>query len=83
MLYRPDSFGQTPLHLAALRGNKLPLKRLITAGSDLDARDKQGKRPLELSRDKLKAAHKVPTLESKEVPMLWRERTHPSTMRAI
>lgn len=33
-LERPDSFGQTALHLAALRGNKFAVRRLLAVGSD-------------------------------------------------
>jgi hypothetical protein len=53
---RGDSFGQTPLHLAALRGNVRAAMALIDSGANVSDRDGQGKRPIDLVRGKVAVA---------------------------
>eukprot|EP01043_Picozoa_sp_COSAG02_P010986 COSAG02_NODE_398_length_23118_cov_49.968939_13_plen_403_part_00 len=53
---RTDSFGQTPLHLASLRGNVRAAMALIEGGANIGERDGQGKRPIDLVREKCTAA---------------------------
>lgn len=48
---RADSAGLTPLHWAAVKGNSGCIKRLMEAGSDISAREKQGKTAKEMAID--------------------------------
>jgi len=43
-----DGKGQTPLHIAAVNGNKNMLSRLLRNGADINARDKNGHTPADL-----------------------------------
>lgn len=53
---RADSFGQTPLHLASLRGNVRAAMALVEGGANIGERDGQGKRPIDLVKEKITAA---------------------------
>jgi ankyrin repeat protein len=44
--------GATPLHEAAFRGNASLVRLLLRHGADPDARDSEGKRPVDLARDR-------------------------------
>lgn len=47
----PDRYGQTPLHLAAMRGELSTVQYLVEElDSDLDAPDLQGRTPLDLAK---------------------------------
>jgi len=50
----PDNFGQTPLHICALRGTARVAQKLLKLGASPLSRDEKGKRPAELATDKLK-----------------------------
>ena len=59
---------QTPLHLAALRGNESVVEYLISEyGADPNLRDKNGLTPLELSikKNQLRSEWAIRTLTSK------------------
>ncbi|KAJ0393932.1 hypothetical protein P43SY_002879 [Pythium insidiosum] len=46
----PDRYGQTPLHLAAMRGELATVQYLVEElDSDLDVRDAQGRTPIQLA----------------------------------
>lgn len=50
--YKPDltlqdSAGRTPLHFAAIKGNKLIIAKLLKKGADINIKDPQGYTPIE------------------------------------
>jgi hypothetical protein len=66
LLERADSFGQTVMHLAALRGNVRAATVLMSAGAPTTVRDGQGKRPLDLVREKVATAQEKLSKGKKE-----------------
>ena len=52
----PDNFGQTPLHICALRGTTRVAQKLLKLGASPLSRDEKGKRPAELAQDKLQTS---------------------------
>jgi len=46
VVHTKNTWGQTPLHLAAQRGEYEIVTRLIHAGAEIDARDQRGRTPL-------------------------------------
>ena len=49
----PDKQGQTPLHLAAVRGSVRVVLRLCDIGANLSAEDNAGRTPVEATKEKL------------------------------
>ena len=47
-----DDNGQTPLHIAAHKGQKLAVQVLIDAGADIEVMDFKGRKPMEFAVDK-------------------------------
>ena len=75
LLERTDTFGQTTLHLAALRGNVRAAKVLIELGAAVGDRDGQGKRPIDLVKEKVAAGDaKVSKKEQVDTRLLNRQR---------
>ena len=67
----PDAYGQTPLHLAALCGNQSVCEYLLIDAPKpvrLEPRDKNGKTPLDLAKDKKKI--RVATFLAAQRPLL-------------
>ena len=50
---RGDNYGQTLVHLAALRGNVRAAKAAMELGASPETRDGQARRPIELVKEKL------------------------------
>jgi ankyrin repeat protein len=48
---KPDNQGNTPLHLAAKRGNNHVVKSLYKLGASLNLRNKDGKTPLDIAKE--------------------------------
>lgn len=51
-----NNYGETPLHLAALRGNESTTKQLLAAGANPKAKNNGGKTPLHWAADSGKEA---------------------------
>ncbi len=67
---RTVDMGWTPLHLAATNPDTSPLKVLIAAGADPNARDKDGATPLHMAAYTQNAKHAQLLLEAGADPLL-------------
>ena len=77
----PDAYNQTPLHLAAIRGNTAVVRYLLQEGTEQDAKlilhmpDKNGKTPLDLAITKKKPTVELVLRETMEKYDKWGKRT--------
>lgn len=62
--------GATPLHHAALNEDGGPLRALIAAGANVNARDRDGQTPLHLAAFATRTRHALPLLEAGADPSL-------------
>jgi ankyrin repeat protein len=63
------SLGSTPLHLAAMNGDLGPMKALIAAGADPNARDNDGATPLHMAAYASRPKHVQMLLEAGADPL--------------
>lgn len=52
ILHERDALGRTALHRAVISGNEHMMIRLVEAGADMNARDNEGKLPIEMKTKK-------------------------------
>ena len=62
--------GATPLHYAALNEDGGPLRALIAAGANVNARDREGLTPLHMAAFSTRTKHATPLLEAGADPSL-------------
>lgn len=62
--------GSTPLHLAALNVDSGPLKALLAAGANVNARDKEGATPLHMAAFATRTEHAQLLLKAGADPLL-------------
>lgn len=75
-----DADGRTPLHRAALYGDVQSVQALLDKGADVNAKDANGRTPLELAIDFGKNDEAlIKTLRTAEGSKLWTARTEQST----
>lgn len=65
-----EGLGSTPLHLAALNLDPGPLKALIAAGANVNARDKEGATPLHMAAFATRTEHARLLLQAGADPLL-------------
>ena len=65
-----ETMGSTPLHLAALNVDPGPLKALIAAGANVNARDKGDATPLHMAAYATRSEHAKLLLEAGSNPLL-------------
>lgn len=56
--------GATPLHWAALNEDDGPLRALIAAGANVNARDREGRTPMHMAAFATRSKHALPLLEA-------------------
>src|SRR5438445_299376 len=52
-VFSKNKYGQTPLHLAAIYGHKKVAELLLAGKADVNAKDKDGKTPLQLAEQQI------------------------------
>lgn len=67
---RTTGLGSTPLHLAALNVDSGPLKALIAAGADVNARDANGATPLHMAAFATRTEHAKLLLKAGADPLI-------------
>jgi ankyrin repeat protein len=48
---KPNNMGDTPLHKAAWRGSAETVKVLVSSGADLNAKNNNGERPVQIAKN--------------------------------